>query len=110
MAIKIDWVQYWDSSVHDTKLKALSRTTNNKDNRLSTISFDHLRDTTFYKITMKKLIIFAALLLSTCTLPPVREPNMEPKVVPVQDSVLFNLEGYTLEGEFEDDTIGQPKS
>ena len=110
MAIKIDWVQYWDSSVHSTELKALSRTTNNKDNRLSTISSDHLRNTTFYKITMKKTIILATLLVSACALPPVREPNIEPIVVPVQDSIPFNPEGYTLEGEFQDDTIGQPKS
>jgi len=48
--------------------------------------------------------------MAACTLPPAREPKIIPIVVPVQDSVPFNPEGYTLEGEFQDDTIGQPRS
>jgi hypothetical protein len=59
---------------------------------------------------MRVILMILLLAIPACTLPPAREPKIMPIVVPVQDSVPFNLEGYTLEGEFEDDTIGQPRS
>lgn len=57
-----------------------------------------------------RTILIALLTMAACTLPPAREPKIVPKVTPVQDSIPFNPEGYTLEGEFQDDTIGQPRS
>lgn len=78
---------------------------------------------------MKKSSIFAALLLVACTTAPTKSEPTEYKTVPIQDSVpldnrycysnptnpsgpydtTLTLEDLELEGEFQDDTIGQPK-
>jgi hypothetical protein len=59
---------------------------------------------------MRAILMILLLAIPACALPPAREPKIVPKVTPVQDSIPFNPEGYTLEGEFQDDTIGQPRS
>lgn len=50
------------------------------------------------------------LLAVACSIAPTKREPIEYKITPVDDSIPFNPEGYTLEGEFQDDTIGQPKS
>jgi len=63
---------------------------------------------------MKKSIIFAALLLSACTPPLMSDPNQR-KAVPdttttksvVAPAPVQEFNDMTLEGEFNDDVIGQ---
>lgn len=75
-----------------------------------------------------RAIITSLLLLASCTTQPTKQP-IEYKVVPTQDSVPFDnkycysdptnpsgpydttltWDDLELEGEFQDDTIGQPK-
>ena len=59
---------------------------------------------------MKTIITLVLLLAVACSIAPTKREPIEYKIAPVNDSVPFNPEGYTLEGEFQDDTIGQPKS
>ena len=59
---------------------------------------------------MKIILTLVLLLAVACSIAPSKREPIEYKIVPVYDSVPLNPEGYTLEGEFQDDTIGQPKS